>query len=476
CLLTLAQLTKLAKHESAAIFEEAAPDQFVLFLVALRLSLASFRSTVLVAETGLFRACESARIVQHLECGGTYHFAYPESRAAPAEEPIGEAFRDFPCTQCSDWGANWLSPDLAAYGVLRAPTAALFIEYDGYYRHMEPSGLARDMRKTNALRRFGPAGSLVIRIAHGNREWRDKSVQIEVDTWYPEHSPSLFKTVEQVVAFLLRRCRGKLSAALVSRLELLEGQGIDAKGCIFAKQAEVIGTSNKLPQVEKYLLGSLCMTRHDVAKVVASFPPVLGYSVEANLKPTVEWIKGLGLSQSQVAKVIATSPPVLGLSIEANLKPTVEWIKGLGLSQSQVAKVVASCPQVLGYSIEANLKPTVEWIKGLGLSQSQVAKVVASFPQVLGYSIVTNLKPTVEWIRGLGLSQSQVAKVVASFPQVLGLSITTNLAVKCNLVRQYFVGKSVADLFAQELILDTGGSSRKLCKEAPRDPQRDAMQ
>ena len=57
CLLTLAQLTKLAKHESAAIFEEAAPDQFVLFLVALRLSLASFRSTVLVAETGLFRAC-----------------------------------------------------------------------------------------------------------------------------------------------------------------------------------------------------------------------------------------------------------------------------------------------------------------------------------------------------------------------------------------------------------------------------------
>ena len=37
---------------------------------------------------------------------------------------------------------------------------------------------------------------------------------------------------------------------------------------------------------------------------------------------------------------------MLGLSIEANLKPTVEWIKakGLGLSQSQVAKVIATFP------------------------------------------------------------------------------------------------------------------------------------
>ena len=75
---------------------------------------------------------------------------------------------------------------------------------------------------------------------------------------------------------------------------------------------------------------------------------------------------------------------MLGLSIQANLNPTVEWIKGLGLSQAQVAKMIARFPQVLGYSVEANLKPTVEWIKGLGLSQPQVAKVIAACPQVLG--------------------------------------------------------------------------------------------
>ena len=151
-------------------------------------------------------------------------------------------------------------------------------------------------------------------------------------------------------------------------------------------------SSNRLA-VQEFLQKDTQLTPVQVAKLIASFPSVLVSSIEANLKPKVEWMKGLGLSQTQVAKVITTWPPVLGLSIEANLKPTVEWmIKGLGLSQSQVARMIATSPQVLGLSIEANLKPKVEWMKGLGLSQSQVAKVIATFPPVLGYSIQANFR------------------------------------------------------------------------------------
>eukprot|EP00439_Symbiodinium_sp_Y106_P007387 s540_g1.t1 len=381
------------------------------------------------------------------------------------DQPIAEAFRDFPCRRGSDWGTNKLCPDLSLHGVLQATDAALFIEYDGYFRHMSPSGLARDMRKTRALLRFAPKGSVVVRIAHEKREWKDKSSQIVVPCWHPEHTPSLVKALKQAVTSLLRCCSAKLLPKTASRLEGFAAGRLDREARVFAKDADLIGMSNcsSSLQVQEFLQRALHVTsaqaeksierypqmfrRHvddhvkptvewikglglsqsQVAKVILGRPHVLGLSIEANLKPTVEWIKGLGLSQSQVAKGILGHPQMLGYSIEANLKPTVEWIKGLGLSQSQVAKVILGRPQVLGLSLEANLKPTVEWIKGLGLSQSQVAKVILGRPHVLGYSIVANLKPTVEWIKGLGLSQLQVAKVIATFPQMLGLSIEANL-------------------------------------------------
>ena len=380
------------------------------------------------------------------------------------DQPIAEAFRDFPCQKGDDWGTNRLCPDLTAHGVLEAADAALFIEYDGYFRHMSPSGLARDMRKTRALLRFVPKGSVVVRIAHKKRVWKDKSSQVVVDCWHSEHPPSLVRTLKQAASSLLRCCSGKLLPKTASRLERFAAERLDREAGIFAKDAKLVGMpdSSNL-EVPQYLQRDLLVTREQAetsmarcpqmlrrrvddhikptvnwikelglsqpqaAKVILRHPPVLRYSIEANLKPTVEWIKGLGLSQSQVAKVILGHPQVLGLSIETNLKPTVEWIKGLGLSQSQVAKVILGHPQVLGLSIEANLKPTVEWIKGLGLSQSQVAKVILGHPHVLGYSIEANLKPTVEWIKGLGLSQSQVAKVILGRPQVLGYSIEANL-------------------------------------------------
>ena len=343
--------------------------------------------------------------------------------------PIAEAFRDFPVEKSESWGSSTLSPDLSAYGVLKTTDAALFVEYDGHYRHMEPPGLATDMRKTSALLKFAPAGSVVVRIAHKERQRKDKSTQVLVDSWCAEHEPSLLKALNQVAASLLKECRGRLHPTLASRLEAFaaeESINKDASTC--AKEAELVGMSDSSkPNLEEFLCKEVGLDTWQVAKVIATFPSVLRYSIEANLKPTVEWTKGLGLSQSQVAKLIATFPQALGLSIDANLKPTVEWITGLGLSQSQVSKLIATFPSVLGLSIEGNLKPKVEWIKGLGLSQSQVAKLIATFPQALGLSIDANLKPTVEWIKGLGLSQSQVAKLIATFPQALGLSIDANL-------------------------------------------------
>ncbi|CAE7513627.1 Mterfd1, partial [Symbiodinium sp. CCMP2456] len=162
---------------------------------------------------------------------------------------------------------------------------------------MEPQGLARDMRKTSALLQFAPAGSLVVRIVHKERQWNDKSVQVLVDSWYPEHEPSLLKAVEQVVASLLEQSRGRLHPTLASRLDSFARVGIDTDAGICAKAAELVGMSDrKRANLEDFLCKGTHLNASQVAKVIARFPAVLGYSIAAKLKPTVEWIKGLGLS------------------------------------------------------------------------------------------------------------------------------------------------------------------------------------
>ena len=193
------------------------------------------------------------------------------------DAPIAEAFRDFPVQKSKEWGSSRLSPDLTAYGVLKATDAALFIEYDGYYRHMEPLGLARDMRKTGALLQFAPAGSVVLRIAHKERQWKDNSMQVLVDPWQSERMPSLHKTVQQVVAFLLHSCRPELVPGLVSQLEACAPHQIDRNAITFAGDAELVGNASNRNRLaaQEFLQNEMRLTTVQLAKMIATFPQCL---------------------------------------------------------------------------------------------------------------------------------------------------------------------------------------------------------
>ncbi|CAE7191811.1 MTERF5 [Symbiodinium necroappetens] len=385
------------------------------------------------------------------------------------EEPIEELFRDFPVVRSDGWGRSALSPDLSVYGVLQAQEAALFLEYDGHYRHLMPPGMVADARKSKALLDFAPAGSYVLRIAHGHREWEPSCEmgEVVVDTWQPSREASLVKPLCQVVLFLLRQRGIAKQPRLEARLQtFVENPGrisrqaaveftekvVLERECEFdpaplheflqaqlsLSHSEGEELIRKCPALARYsiehrllprmqFLESCGLTKAEVAKAIARYPPLLGMSIEDNLKPTVQWLRDLGLTNAEVSRVIALSPSRLGCSIEENLKPTVEWLRDLGLTKAEVAKVIARAPSVLRYSIEGNLKPTVQWLRDLGLTNAEVSRVIVLSPSRLGCSIEENLKPTVEWLRDLGLTKAEVAKVIARAPSVLGYSIEENL-------------------------------------------------
>ena len=376
--------------------------------------------------------------------------------------PIGELFRSFPAPE--GWGGSSLQPDLAAYGVLRNKDAALFVEYDGYWRHGEKAGVARDEAKNEALLSFAPTGSLVIRISHTRqRGLKGSVVWIHVDSWHSGDRKSISNSLKVVLEKAFDVVGNLLHPPAAKRLQRevqLDMFHISGLALDFISNARVCGNGNTTQEISQYLINmgfsiqqtdlmlraglngkcipgtiepktrwlvTLGLTKGQVAKVVAGFPQMLGLSIKQNLEPTVGWLMAVGLTKGQVAKVVAGSPRMLGYSIKQNLEPTVGWLMAVGLTKGQVAKVVAGSPRMLGYSIKQNLEPTVGWLMAVGLTKGQVAKVVAGFPQMLGLSIKQNLEPTVGWLMAVGLTKGQVASAVAIKPQLFGYSIEKNL-------------------------------------------------
>ena len=415
------------------------------------------------------------------------------------EEPIAGLFRDFPAEKSHGWGSNTLSPDLAVYGALETEEAALFVEYDGYYRHLKPMGIAADSRKNTALLDWAPNGSYVLRIAHAHRglELSCQMGEVVVDSWKPGDDASLVKALLQVAEFLLtqreitmhpdRRAKlqnfvedaaGSSRQAAVEYTEKVAAERerdfdpthlhdfLQGQLGVSISEAEVLvgrclalarcDIDDKLKpmmqQLEKWGL-----KKSEVAKVLARFPKVLRCSIEENLNPKVQWLRDLGLTKTEVAKVIARFPQVLGCSIEENLKPTVQWLRDLGLTKSDVAKAIARHPSVLGCSIEGNLKPTVEWFGEVGLARVHIVRMIAWQACVLKLSLEENLKPTVEWFGEVGLARAQLLKIISRYPQVLGLSIEKNLKPTVRWLRNLGLTKAevarVISLFAPILWL-----------------------
>ena len=343
------------------------------------------------------------------------------------DSEIQELFRSFPSPE--GWGGHALEPDLTAHGILKEKDAALFVEYDGFWRHQEKRGKANDKKKNAALLAYAPEGSYVVRISHTKRKPLKRHVLwVKVDTWRQGHEGSLLRALKSALTQIGTALTDVLRPPFSKRFQRqIEEQPwtLSQSGCHFAESVAVQMGGNTSDEVASFL-GAQGFSAENI-KMLKMETWFCGQGIEICLEPKFKWFSHLGLSKSQVVKAVATFPQILGLSIEQNLQPSVQWFLELGMTKNQVAKAVARHPALLSYSIQENLKPTAQWFLDLGLTKSQVAKAVATFPHILGFSVEQNLKPTVEWFLDLGLTKSQVAKAVATFPSILGLSIKQNL-------------------------------------------------
>ncbi|CAJ1347225.1 unnamed protein product [Effrenium voratum] len=246
------------------------------------------------------------------------------ARLQPKAE-LKELFRRFPSPE--NWGGNYLEPDLAMYGVLKDPEAALFVEYDGYWRHAEEEGVALDTAKNAALLAYAPEGSYVVRINHAALEDvqpQERVLWLTVGTWRSGDQASLLATLEELMRQIYVGMRGVLRGSVWRRQAAERGAELSVSARDFASSGVTQG--NTTEEIECFLavrgfgIGEDCWS-----KVVLA-----GLSIEEQLDPMLLWLEERGMSKVQIKKVLAGQPRIFRLTPGDRLTHNADWLLGSG--------------------------------------------------------------------------------------------------------------------------------------------------
>ncbi|KAL2649907.1 hypothetical protein R1flu_018035 [Riccia fluitans] len=152
------------------------------------------------------------------------------------------------------------------------------------------------------------------------------------------------------------------------------------------------------------------------AKIMVNFPQILTYS-RTKLQLIIDFLSEIGIPQCTVGRVLSRFPHLVGYSLDAKLRPMAAYFKMIGIPDFSL--VVIRSPQTLGLSLEKNIKCTVDFFLGLGYSIEEVAVLVNRFPQILGLNVDNNLLPKWKYFTKMRRKHSELI----DFPQYFGYSL-----------------------------------------------------
>lgn len=116
-----------------------------------------------------------------------------------------------------------------------------------------------------------------------------------------------------------------------------------------------------------YMCRDIGITQQEVAKMIRAFPAILTVDVETGMKPVVDYFREVGVRN--VGRVVCRLPPVLGYAVDSNLAPKMEYLlKDLRLSMIHILMF----PGLFSYSLEERIKPRTWFLCLLRLPISDI--------------------------------------------------------------------------------------------------------
>jgi len=204
----------------------------------------------------------------------------------------------------------------------------------------------------------------------------------------------------------------------------LQSLGVSEKAIRVARAAgfDSLSSTTNAAAVLAFVQEALGLSTAQLSTLLAKYPQLLGLRL-ANVRATVEYVASHGVP----AKVFARHPQLFGLSLDKNLRPTCEYLEGLGVD---LGRALASNPTVLSLSLEQNIVPTVGYLESVGMRK--LGRVLTRMPSILGLTVAGNLQPKVEYLESLGLGDlgDGLGAQLDVSPELLTLSLEQNLRPK----------------------------------------------
>mmetsp|Transcript_12469 Transcript_12469/g.23452 ORF Transcript_12469/g.23452 Transcript_12469/m.23452 type:complete len:209 (-) Transcript_12469:69-695(-) len=91
---------------------------------------------------------------------------------------------------------------------------------------------------------------------------------------------------------------------------------------------------------------------------------------DVHIKPVANWLRSLGADRKQIRRIIVSYPPIIGYSVEGHLEPLVQYLQEVGVTD--VISVITSRPSLLGLKAEESLRKIVEWLQFEGYSKEEI--------------------------------------------------------------------------------------------------------
>ncbi|XP_019447618.1 PREDICTED: transcription termination factor MTERF2, chloroplastic [Lupinus angustifolius] len=180
-------------------------------------------------------------------------------------------------------------------------------------------------------------------------------------------------------------------------------------------------------------------------RVITKSPQLLLLNLKDFLK-IVLFFENMGFDGENIGRILARCPEIFATSIDKTLQRKIEFLCGIGVSETYLARVIRKYPELLVYDTDNTLPHRIMYLMKLGLSEKDIAFMVRTFSPLLGYSIEEVLRPKIEFLVN---SMGRPVRDVVGYPRYFSYSLEKKIKPRYWVLKERNIKCSLKDMLGK---------------------------